>query len=855
MGEQPSTRRTTSLRRPPLLAVSGAYLCLSTVGYMLAQSRSGMPLQVWFPPAGLAFGYLLVAGARGVPVVVLAGALGHALVHGPTPGLPHESVTLLAVLATAGWYGATALTQRRLWRADASYGSMAWFVLFGVIAAPVGTAAIVVAAKVAEGGGPPDLALWAGAVLGSSTAIVTLAPAVYLVVDEVVTGRRLAPTVSTRRRLGIVTQAAAIVLTPAVFLIAGAAQAGELTLMPLALIPLAWMALSRDQTRGAIVLAATGLVLGASAQIRYGESAATFRLQSVMFAGAVATLFAGVGVATESLAGRMATLQSTRWRALVEAAPAVVARIGVDGHWVAEPTTAAGRPDPESVDVVARAGQIPSLVAAARAGAPATAQWGLDDDTGRRFVTHLTPTPDGGGIAVTTETTMLHSAEIALAWERSHDRETDLPNRDLLVATADQALRDGSASCLILLDLDRLSRRAALVDGDPARLLLHLAERARGLLPDGAPSSGQSLIARVGDDQLGVLVAAGVEESRAIATRIVQALRQPVPAPVTPLLVTAWAGVSPLEPGRAAAESLRRAWAALQAAIEGRREQVVVLDGLSFSTSAERARLAGEVVGALHRGELEVVFQPDVRLPGGELSGVEALVRWRREGFAAATDLFIELAEEVGAVQAIDAWVMEESLREVGSWRREHDALDLEVALNVSALSLTDDLPDRLFEACLRHDVPPWNVRLEVTETALADASSAPGVLRRVRSRGCRVALDDFGTGYATLSRLHRLPVDVVKLDRSFIPPITDDLASQALVSLVLGLAGPLQVEVVVEGVETEEQRDVLIDLGCRRAQGFLFSRPAPAATIRRLIGAGRRLDTARVVPEVTPAP
>jgi EAL domain-containing protein (putative c-di-GMP-specific phosphodiesterase class I) len=185
---------------------------------------------------------------------------------------------------------------------------------------------------------------------------------------------------------------------------------------------------------------------------------------------------------------------------------------------------------------------------------------------------------------------------------------------------------------------------------------------------------------------------------------------------------------------------------------------------------------------------------------------------------------------------------MEESLTQLGKWRRNHPDTELELALNVSALSLTEDLPDRLFEACLRHDIPPWYVRLEVTETALADDSSAPRVLRRIRSRGCRVALDDFGTGYATLSQLHRLPVDVVKLDRSFLPPITEDAASQALVSLVLGLAGPLRVEVVVEGVETPQQRDVLIELGCRRAQGFLFARPSTGATIEQLLAADQPL-------------
>lgn len=396
---------------------------------------------------------------------------------------------------------------------------------------------------------------------------------------------------------------------------------------------------------------------------------------------------------------------------------------------------------------------------------------------------------------------------------------------------------------LILVDVERAGWRAALLDVDPARLMLLLAERLRNLLDPGQISQGQALVARVGDDRFGILVPIHGSACRELAQRMVGALRAPVPVSRSPLALTAWAGVAQLGPDRTARETMRLAATALHAAIERRRQPVVVLDDLSVSTSVERTRLIGDVVGAIDRGELEVVFQPDVTLPDGRLTGVEALVRWRRpEGFAAATDLFVQLAEEAGAVQAVDAWVMEESLAQLGEWRRDHPDIELELALNVSALSLTEDLPDRLFEACLRHDIPPWYVRLEVTETALADDSSAPRVLRRIRSRGCRVALDDFGTGYATLSRLHRLPVDVVKLDRSFLPPITENAASQALVSLVLGLAGPLRVEVVVEGVETPQQRDVLIDLGCRRAQGFLFARPSTGATIEQLLAADQPL-------------
>lgn len=827
----------------PLVILSGGFLCLSIAANLLARSDD-LLVASWAPASGLAFGYLLLVGTRGIPVVVAARLLGAALV-GIWQQHPVALTTVAGEVAIAVWLGISAVALRRCWRPAPSYGALVWFIVFGIIAAPIGTALITISAAGAHGP-DADPGMRARIVLGTATAIAALAPAVYLLTDQALTGRPLAPRVTARRRLAIITHSVAIVVVPALFLVSPASMS-ELMLMPVTLVPLAWLAFSPDQTRGATLLAVCSLFLGGVVTVQHGDGPAAFRLHAVMFAAAVATMFAGVGLAADARNTRAENLQSSRWRALVAATPAVVARVDPGGHWVTEAAGSQGMPFTEAVDLVDRAARVPRLVSAVASGAPATVQWRLPGPAGRRFVTHVTPLPDGGGLTVTTETTRLHSAEIALAWERSHDRETDLPNRDLLLATAGQAVAEGSRVSVILLDVDRAPWRAGLLDTDPVRLMLALSDLIRGQLDAGQLKEGHALVARVGDDQFGVLVPTDALEAREIAARMVSTLRQAPATDRVPLRVTAWAGVAELEPGSTAMQALQRAAAALHAAIEGRRQHVVVLDRLEATTSAERSRLAVEVIDAVAGGDLAVVFQPDVSLPDGRLIGVEALVRWRRpEGFATATDLFVRLAEETGAVQAVDAWVMEESLRQMGVWQREQAAADLELGLNVSALSLTDDLPDRLFEACLRHDVPPWQVRLEVTETALADASAAPEVLRRVRSRGCRVALDDFGTGYATLTRLHRLPVDVLKLDRSFLSRITDDVASQALVSLVLGLAGPLRVEVVVEGVETEQQRDALIELGCRRAQGFLFGRPSPGEAIQQLLDDGRLLGAGR---------
>jgi EAL domain-containing protein (putative c-di-GMP-specific phosphodiesterase class I) len=296
-------------------------------------------------------------------------------------------------------------------------------------------------------------------------------------------------------------------------------------------------------------------------------------------------------------------------------------------------------------------------------------------------------------------------------------------------------------------------------------------------------------------------------------------------------------GLAGVEPPVGAHEALRHASVAAQTSRERGEAQIVVSDGFSTRTASERARLVSDVVAAVERSELEVVYQPDVHPEHGTLQGMEALVRWRRpDGLSVSTDDFVLMAEEAGAVAAIDDWVMRASLAQLGLWRRELGVTDLELGINVSALSLTTDLPKRLNNECRRNDIRPGLVRLEVTETALGDDSRAVAVLREARALGFRIAMDDFGTGYASLSRLRTLPVDVIKLDRSFLASIAEDAATQTLVGMILGLAEPLHLDVVVEGVETQAQRDVLVELGCQRAQGFLFSPPAGVAAIRELL-------------------
>jgi EAL domain-containing protein (putative c-di-GMP-specific phosphodiesterase class I)/GGDEF domain-containing protein len=824
-------------------ALGALYLVLSTLTSLLVGDHGqGVAGGLWSPPAGLAFGLLLLMGPQAAWVVLVARVSG-GLLTVPAAYASAPAATIAGDVATTLALVGAATLLRRLARTDSPYLLLTRFLGLAVVLAPVGaaTAGALLNVLLGPAGARVDAGAWARGVVGTGTAIVTLAPALVLVARPSLAAAVAVHTVPARRRWELAAQALLIVVLPATSLLAGG-DVREAVLLPLALIPLAWGAADVDRVRGAVVLGATGLVLGAAAQLRFGESEATFRLQLVLFAGALAALFATAGMVADARARQGAEVESTRWRALVEASPAAVARVDPAGRWHPDGVAPA---DDAVVELLARAAAVPALADAVATGAPASVDWGVDDDTGRRFVTRVTPLPDGGSLAVTTETTRLHSAEVALAWERSHDRETDLPNRDLLLATAEQTLAEGRRASLVLVDVGDAGRRAVLLGVDPVRVLLVTAGRLREHLDAAAVGSGTALVARVGDEQFGVLVPEDVDAARARATAMVHAVRSPLPAGADALTVTAWAGVAALEAGRSARESLQLAEAALQAAAERGNDRVVVLDHVSVTSSAQRARLTGEVARAVERGELEVAFQPDVTLADGRLTGVEALVRWRRpRGFAAATDTFVQLAEEVGAVQAVDGWVMEESVRALGGWRAQPGGDELELGLNVSALSLTPRLPDQLAECCGRHGVPADRVRIEVTETALADEHLARTVLAAVKDRGFRVALDDFGTGYATLARLHRMPVDVLKLDRSFLPSITDDEQARALVSLVLGLAELLGMDVVAEGVESRAQRDVLVGLGCRRAQGYLFSRPTSAADIAGMLATGGVLGT-----------
>jgi EAL domain-containing protein (putative c-di-GMP-specific phosphodiesterase class I) len=257
---------------------------------------------------------------------------------------------------------------------------------------------------------------------------------------------------------------------------------------------------------------------------------------------------------------------------------------------------------------------------------------------------------------------------------------------------------------------------------------------------------------------------------------------------------------------------------------------------------AERLETETALRRAIARGELREHYQPEVDLATGRAVGVEALVRWARpERGLVAPGEFIPVAEDTGLIVPIGEWVLREACRQAREWQGEFGGEPLRMAVNLSGRQLADEnLHDAVAGALADADLPPDLLCLEITESAITeDPTRARVTLRALKRLGVRLAIDDFGVGFSSLSQIRQLPpVDVIKIDRSFISGLGRNREDAAIVASVISLARALEVETIGEGVETAEQARELHDLGCDQAQGFHFARPAPAADAGKLLAA-----------------
>lgn len=431
-------------------------------------------------------------------------------------------------------------------------------------------------------------------------------------------------------------------------------------------------------------------------------------------------------------------------------------------------------------------------------------------------------------------------ARAALAHRATHDALTGLPNRRAFAEHVEDALeerRRGGAPghvAVLFVDVDdfklvndSLGHRA----GD--RLLETVADRlASELRP-------RDVVARFGGDEFVVLVS-DVEDSAdalRVARRLAATLTPPIVLDGEPRFVTASVGVAVAGDLHLDADQLLQdADVAMYRAKERGKGRCETFDDSLRAVAIRRLALEGGLREALTNGELHLEYQPQVRLPDGHVTGAEALIRWRHPHLGTISPgEFVPMAERLGLVDEIGAWVVREACAEAMRWPRS----DVEVSVNVSPRQLVSEgFAEVVRDALVDSGLEPGRLCLEITETALlADVAGTRAMLARLRALGVMLAVDDFGVGHASLRHLRQLlPIDILKIDKSFVDGVVADGEDTAIVSAVVRLAAGLGLECVAEGVEDAEQADVLTGLGCTTAQGYHFARPMPAAGLRELL-------------------
>lgn len=314
------------------------------------------------------------------------------------------------------------------------------------------------------------------------------------------------------------------------------------------------------------------------------------------------------------------------------------------------------------------------------------------------------------------------------------------------------------------------------------------------------------------------------------------ALASPLMRGVREVSLTACIGVAVTRREETTPEVLlQRAETALFQARNQGSDTVAVFDEERGRIDREEVALELELRRATGHGELELHYQPVVRLSDLSTIGFEALVRWRRPGVGLISPaLFIPMSERTGSVHEIGLWVLHEGLATLGEWQRM--GRDLTMAINLSARQMEQSgLVDTIREAIGRHAVDPARVHLEITESALASHPQEAAIrIEGIRALGVRVSLDDFGTGFSSLGYLHRFPVNTLKIDKSFVDLLRNDGDLSPVPRAIVSLAHSLGMDVVAEGIEQRSQLDRLREMGCESGQGFLFSRPVPRPDAER---------------------
>ncbi|MBA3261740.1 MAG: bifunctional diguanylate cyclase/phosphodiesterase [Thermoleophilaceae bacterium] len=374
---------------------------------------------------------------------------------------------------------------------------------------------------------------------------------------------------------------------------------------------------------------------------------------------------------------------------------------------------------------------------------------------------------------------------------------TGLANRALFADRLRQVLARRERQCataVYFLDLDRFKRiNDSLGHSAGDEVLLEVAERLSGEVRP------EDTVARFGGDEFTILC-------ESVGVALVEA--------------------SDSGDGQHLIED---ADAAMYRAKERGGARTELFDSAMRDDAVRAMRIEQELQRALEQGELRLHYQPAVDLATGQMVGAEALVRWEhpKRGLI-SPERFLHVAEETGLIVPLGAWVVGETCRQLAEWQARPETAQLHLSLNLSARELTHPDVVSTVLGCVREScIDPHSLTIEVTEsTAMADGDTGFRALRDLSSEGIRVAIDDFGTGYSSLEQLRRMPVDIVKIDRSFVSGMAANTTDRELVAAVVGMGPALKLCVVAEGIETPDQADALRELGCDIGQGYLFSRP-----------------------------
>jgi diguanylate cyclase (GGDEF)-like protein len=431
--------------------------------------------------------------------------------------------------------------------------------------------------------------------------------------------------------------------------------------------------------------------------------------------------------------------------------------------------------------------------------------------------------------------------ERALVYQATHDSLTGLINRHGLLEKLD-ALLDPSPTAplaLLYIDLDNFKEvndNRGHAAGDT--LLRQASERLR------ARVQANALVARQGGDEFTiVLPLADAATAQAVADTVIRAMNEPFHLPGGDVQVGASIGIA-LCPQHAAErdELLRCADIALYAAKAYGRGRAQLFNPALDTEARALATLLADLRQAVARGEFVAFYQPRVRASDGVVSSAETLIRWQHpQRGLLFPDAFISVAESAGLIAPIGRWVLDAACQQLADWRR--SGIDLpRLSVNVSPVQLSSGTLIAQVRAALeRNALPPGALELEITESLLVDDNQAAfAQLATLRDMGVTIALDDFGTGYSSMAALRKLPIDVMKIDRSFVTDLETDASALPSVRAIVALAQAAQLHLVAEGVETEAQASMLRELGCHELQGYLYSRPVAAAQFVQLPGLRR---------------